>query len=133
MPSKTAAKAKASPKKAAAPKAKRGPSPYIVFCTEQRSKIKAANPSATFGELGKLLGAAWGKMSDAQKKVKLYFSLLSPSIYLNLTSCHSLMSKRPRRRRLSSKLPIPFRLIMMDLALHSFINWKVLAIVSLKT
>ena len=72
MAPKSPAKAKSAAKnaKAAAPKVKRAPSPYIVFCTENRDKIKAANPSATFGELGKLLGAAWGKMSDAQKKVK---------------------------------------------------------------
>jgi hypothetical protein len=55
-------------KKNGEPKAKRAPSPYIIFCTENREKIKAANPAATFGELGKLLGEAWGKFTDAQKK-----------------------------------------------------------------
>ena len=52
--------------------AKCGPSPYIVFCCANRDKIKAANPNASFGELGRLLGAAWGELSDAEKKVKRF-------------------------------------------------------------
>lgn len=70
-PKAAAAPAKVSKKAAkdAAPKVKRAPSPYIIFCTENRDKVKAANPDATFGQLGKLLGEGWAKLSDAQKKV----------------------------------------------------------------
>jgi hypothetical protein len=79
-PSKAQLKAQA---KAAAPKVKRAPSPYIVFCTEQRPAIKAANPDASFGQLGKLLGEAWAKLGDAQKKVYILniyeiYQLLTP-------------------------------------------------------
>ena len=59
-------------KKAAAsdgPKVKKAPSPYIIYCSEFRDKIKAANVSASFGEIGKLLGEGWRKLSEAQKKV----------------------------------------------------------------
>ena len=32
-----------------------------------RPEIKAKNPEATFGELGKLLGAKWSSMDDKAK------------------------------------------------------------------
>ena len=60
------APAKKSAKKDA-PKEKKAPGPYMVFCKEQRPKIIKADPNLTFGEVGKALGAAWGKLSDAQK------------------------------------------------------------------
>ena len=66
-----AAKGKASKGKKAAkddkPKVKRAPGPYMIFCKAERPKIVKANPSMAFGEVGKALGAAWGKLSDAQK------------------------------------------------------------------
>ena len=37
------------------------------LCKKERPAIVKANPNATFGEVGKLLGAAWGKLSDASK------------------------------------------------------------------
>jgi hypothetical protein len=54
-------------------KPKRGPSAYIIFSTENRAEVKAANPDATFGELGKLLGAKWGSMTEAEKAVSLLY------------------------------------------------------------
>ena len=59
--------AKKSPAKKDAPKEKKAPGPYMVFCKSERPKIVKANPNFTFGEVGKALGAAWGKLSDAQK------------------------------------------------------------------
>jgi hypothetical protein len=46
---------------------KRAPGPYMVFCKEMRPKIIKEKPGLTFGEVGKELGKAWGKLSDAQK------------------------------------------------------------------
>lgn len=46
---------------------KRAPSPYIIFCTETRTELKAKNPEASFGELGRLLGQIWGTMDDTAK------------------------------------------------------------------
>jgi hypothetical protein len=46
---------------------KRPPSPYIIFCTETRNELKAKNPEASFGELGRLLGQIWGTMDDNAK------------------------------------------------------------------
>ena len=66
---KAAAKGKGKGGKAAkADGPKRGISAYMAFATEMRPSIKADNPSASFGELGKLMGAAWAKMDAGAKK-----------------------------------------------------------------
>merc|ERR1712159_693938 len=68
-PAKKAAK-KPAAKKASGKKddkVKRAPSPYMNFCKDERPKIVKANPNMAFGEVGKALGAARGKLSDAQK------------------------------------------------------------------
>lgn len=62
------AKAVKAPK-AKGDKVKRAPSPYIIFSTEARPKVKADNPDATFGEMGKLLGAKWASMTESDKAV----------------------------------------------------------------
>lgn len=48
---------------------KRAPSPYILFCSEKRKELKAANPNATFGEMGKMLGQMWASMDEKAKAV----------------------------------------------------------------
>jgi len=53
-------------------KVKRSPSAYILFSADTRANIKATNPTATFGETGKLLGEARAKLSEEQKKVSCY-------------------------------------------------------------
>merc|ERR1719199_1281098 len=40
----------------------------MIFMKENRARIKAENPDATFGELGKLGGEAWGALTTAEKK-----------------------------------------------------------------
>jgi hypothetical protein len=42
-------------------------SAYIKFSQAKRGEIQAANPGAGFGELGKLVGAEWQKLSPAEK------------------------------------------------------------------
>ena len=64
-----AAKALKKQKKEDKPKVKRAPSPYIVFCTEKRTEAKEANPEATFGMLGTILGQMWGELDEAGKAV----------------------------------------------------------------
>ena len=71
-PKKAAKKpAKKSAKKSAGKdkkeKVKRPPSAYMNYCKAARAGIVKANPKATFGEVGKLLGASWGKLDDAKK------------------------------------------------------------------
>ncbi|KXS19850.1 high mobility group box, partial [Gonapodya prolifera JEL478] len=41
---------------------------YMLFAQEKRPEVKAANPDATFGEMGKLIGAEWKKLDDSEKK-----------------------------------------------------------------
>jgi len=42
-------------------------SAYMNFAKQTRAKIVKENPNFTFGEVGKELGAQWGKLSQAQK------------------------------------------------------------------
>ncbi|KAI9635660.1 high mobility group box domain-containing protein, partial [Dioszegia hungarica] len=49
-------------------KPKRGLSPYMFFVQDYRERIKGENPDATFGQLGKLLGAKWKELSPSEKK-----------------------------------------------------------------
>ncbi|KAG8927264.1 Non-histone chromosomal protein 6 [Tulasnella sp. 418] len=67
---KTAEKSETKAKKAAASKDK-GPkrplSAFMYFCKDWRERVKAENPSASFGEVGKLLGAKWKELDEADK------------------------------------------------------------------
>ncbi|SAM62229.1 probable NHP6B-nonhistone chromosomal protein [Ustilago bromivora] len=55
-----------SKKDPAAPK--RPLSAYMFFSQDQRERVKADNPDAGFGDVGRLLGARWKEMSDVEKK-----------------------------------------------------------------
>ena len=68
-PKKKAAAKKAAPKKAAKKDKgyKNASSAYMFFAKANRDKIIKANPDAGFGEVGKLIGAAWGELSDKDK------------------------------------------------------------------
>ena len=41
---------------------------FIVFCNEKRKQVKEANPEAKMGEITKILGEEWKKLSDEDKK-----------------------------------------------------------------
>ena len=40
---------------------------YFLFCAAHRDEIKEKNPSAKFGEIGKLLSEQWKSASKAEK------------------------------------------------------------------
>ncbi|ESK98285.1 nucleosome binding protein [Moniliophthora roreri MCA 2997] len=67
---KAAEKAEKAPRKPKKdPKApKRALSAYMFFSQDWRERIKAENPDASFGEVGKLLGAKWKELDDEEKK-----------------------------------------------------------------
>lgn len=65
---KAATKGKKKTKKVAE-KVKRPPSAYILFCKASREKVAKSNPDASFGEIGKLLGAKWKGLNADQKEV----------------------------------------------------------------
>ncbi len=56
-----------APKKTIEKTGKKPLSGYMKFTQEARPRIKKANPSMTFGELGKAMGAEWRAMTDAAK------------------------------------------------------------------
>lgn len=47
---------------------KKALSAYMFFSQAKRKEVKEENPDASFGEIGKMLGAAWKEVSDADKK-----------------------------------------------------------------
>ena len=47
---------------------KRGLSAFMFFSSAERERVKAENPEASFGELGKILGARWKEMDDAARE-----------------------------------------------------------------
>ncbi|KAH8823856.1 high mobility group box domain-containing protein [Flagelloscypha sp. PMI_526] len=75
MPKEAKPKRKAAEKQDKGRKAKKDPkapkralSAYMFFSQDWRERVKGENPDATFGELGKLLGAKWKEMDDEEKK-----------------------------------------------------------------
>ena len=68
---------------------KKPSSAYFHFSKKMRSKIKEENPTATFGELGKLLGEAWKQVSDEDKKVgSLMAHFCRPKLIRFLSGIH---------------------------------------------
>jgi len=68
-PKKSKAGTKKKAKKEKDPnKPKRPMSAFFFYSQENRERIKKENPSASFSEVGKLLGSEWNKVTDAQKK-----------------------------------------------------------------
>lgn len=57
---KRAKKDKNAPKKAT--------TAFMAYSKANREAVKKANPTATFGELGKILGAKWHELSDSEKQ-----------------------------------------------------------------
>ncbi|WVR04255.1 non-histone chromosomal protein 6 [Kwoniella sp. DSM 27419] len=49
-------------------KPKRALSAYMFFVQDYRERIKAENPEASFGDVGRLLGLKWKEMSAGEKK-----------------------------------------------------------------
>ncbi|CAI5439479.1 unnamed protein product [Caenorhabditis angaria] len=50
------------------PKAVKSKSGYILFSAEVRKRIMQENPDSGFGEVSKIVGIEWKKLSDEQKK-----------------------------------------------------------------
>ncbi|KAH8599063.1 putative Non-histone chromosomal protein 6 [Bisporella sp. PMI_857] len=46
---------------------KRGLSAYMFFANEQRENVREENPGISFGQVGKVLGERWKKLSDKQR------------------------------------------------------------------
>jgi hypothetical protein len=45
----------------------------MFFAQDKREVMKAEHPSAKFGDLGKMLGAAWNELEGDDKKVEHHF------------------------------------------------------------
>ncbi|KAJ3328921.1 FACT complex subunit, partial [Gonapodya sp. JEL0774] len=67
-PTKTAKGEKKSRKKKDPNEPKKPLSSFMLFSNEKREQVKRDNPSAGFGELGRLLGVLWKEMSKDAKE-----------------------------------------------------------------
>lgn len=47
---------------------KRPLSAYMWFANENRNTVRTDNPSATFGQIGRLLGEGWKALSEEEKE-----------------------------------------------------------------
>ncbi|KEI42902.1 uncharacterized protein L969DRAFT_42644, partial [Mixia osmundae IAM 14324] len=60
---------KKSGKKEKDPNAPKRPlSAYMFYSQDKRTQVKEDNPDASFGELGKILGAQWKDLDESEKK-----------------------------------------------------------------
>ena len=88
-------------------------SAYMFFVQDYRERIKEENPEASFGEVGKLLGAKWKEMSDAEKKVHSTFALVILSLMISLTRRRPLPTRSehltPRPLTMLERRPPPLR------------------------
>lgn len=46
---------------------KRPSTAFFIFANEVRDEVRAENPEASIGEIGKILGQEWGQLSEDQK------------------------------------------------------------------
>lgn len=46
---------------------KRPANPYINFTNAKRAEVKAANPTAKMGDISKLIGPMWARLTDEEK------------------------------------------------------------------
>jgi hypothetical protein len=46
-------------------------SPFIKFCQEKRDEVKAANPNAKFGDIGKILASIWKEMNQIERTTRV--------------------------------------------------------------
>ncbi|KAJ7353659.1 high mobility group box domain-containing protein [Mycena albidolilacea] len=57
-----------TPKDAALMAPRRAMSAYMFFSREWRDAVRAENPDAPFGEIGKLIGVKWKELDDEGRK-----------------------------------------------------------------
>jgi len=77
----------------------------MFFSQDWRERIKAENPDAGFGEVGKLLGAKWKEMSDEEKKVSFLSLLYLTTVLILFPSSLTSMLPPPTRPGLKRTRP----------------------------
>lgn len=60
---------------------KRPTTSFMYFSKEMRSTIKEENPDASFGEIGKLVGAAWRELDEDEKEKYIKMNLKDKERY----------------------------------------------------
>merc|ERR1739848_776702 len=47
---------------------KRASTAFFIFANKVRDEVKAENPDASIGEIGKILGQKWGNLDESEKQ-----------------------------------------------------------------
>jgi hypothetical protein len=81
----------------------RNVSPFIAFCNANRHAVKAANPTAGFGEMGKILATLWKEMSNSEKAVYTNFAVRQNNGVTNTTVVQTNEPTLRRSSRLRNK------------------------------
>jgi hypothetical protein len=82
---------------------KKGLSSYMCFFKENREDIKTKNPEAEFGEIGKLIGAAWQALSEAEKAVYVKKSEQDKKRYENEMTEYAEGEEKPKAKKATPK------------------------------
>jgi len=75
-------------------------SPFIAFCNAKRDEVKAANPTAQFGEMGRLLFTLWEGLTESEKAMYMAPSSCNVSVPANTSEPGLRRSSRLRNKRL---------------------------------
>lgn len=62
---------------------KRPMSSFMLMSQKYRAKIKAKNPDATFGQLGKLIGEKWSTMEEDGESINQIFFCVEIQVFVN--------------------------------------------------
>jgi hypothetical protein len=82
------------------PKKKRAPSAFMLFSQAMRPQVKVDNADATFGGLGKIIGAMWNGLPEDDKNVSaahkhactvLFVTTYGADVYIIYIICSGLM------------------------------------------
>ena len=76
---------------------------YLAFCVANREEVKAANPAAEFGDMGRLLRTRWNMLSESEKAM---YDKPRVTIQMDLPDQGVRQSSRLRNKRLDHRLPI---------------------------
>ena len=73
-----------------------------MFFSSERERVKAENPEASFGELGKILGARWKEMDDEAREPYVAKAAEMARYEREKKAAEARAPSRPRERTIAS-------------------------------
>jgi len=87
---------------------KRPMSPYIAFCHARRDELRAANPTANFGDIAKILAALWKSKTQSERDAYANVAQTAADKMVTRESTNEPVlrrSSRLRNQQLGKKMP----------------------------